>query len=214
MSPAGQLRTEGFAYGLECGAWSAYQQGRPFDVPAFETALARLGKDADFVVLPDIVGGGDPSLEMSMRWMHRVYNATERVLIAVQDGHEPWQVDELLGPRCGVFVGGSTSWKLATAPRWAAVARAKGAWCHVGRVNTKRRIALCGVAGATSFDGTSVVRFPCNLERLDRATRAATAQGGLELESGLVDESDRPRCSPLLPVREKNIELPIGELAP
>jgi hypothetical protein len=87
--------------------------------------------------------------------------------------------------------GGSTAWKLATTPRWAAVARKKGAWCHVGRVNTKRRIALCGAAGASSFDGTSVVRFPSTMGRLDRATQRATRQGGLELDDGVVADSDR-----------------------
>lgn len=85
------------------------------------------------------------------------------------------------------------AWKLSTMPSWAALARSKGAMCHVGRVNTKRRIALCGAAGASSFDGTSVVRFPVNLERLNRAVETARRQGAFELETGAVDDADRPR---------------------
>jgi hypothetical protein len=194
VSAAGELRTEGFQYALDNGAWSAYQRGDRFDESAFLLALNKLGRDADFVVLPDIVSGGEQSLDLTFRWMQRVYRATERVLISVQDGHEPWQIDELLGPRVGVFVGGSTGWKLATTPRWAAVARAKSSWCHVGRVNTKRRIALCGAAGALSFDGTSVVQYPSTIDRLDRATRRATLQGGLAFDDGLVPDDQHPCC--------------------
>jgi hypothetical protein len=192
VSAAGVLRTEGFPYALDNGAWSAHQQRRPFDERAFARALAQLGGAADFVVLPDIVCGGEASLELSFRWMHRCLSAAPRVLIAVQNGHEPWQVDELLSPRVGVFVGGDTDWKLATLPRWAAVAAARGAWCHVGRVNSARRIALCGAAGVTSFDGTSAIRFPPTIDLLDRATTRARAQLAIALEDGRIPDAERP----------------------
>jgi hypothetical protein len=193
VSAAGELRTEGFRYALDNGAWSAHQQRRAFDEVAFATALAKLGRDADFVVMPDIVAGGEASLELSFRWMRRVLDAAQVGLIAVQDGHEAWQLDELLGPRVGLFVGGTTRWKIDTIPRWAAVARARGAVCHVGRVNTRRRIALCGDAGATSFDGTSVTLFPSTLGRLQQATVAARRQVSMVLDDGRVADTDRPR---------------------
>lgn len=192
VSAAGVLRTEGSAYALDNGAWSAHQQGRAFDARAFGHALHQLGAGADFVVAPDIVCGGEASLELSFRWMRRCLDAAPRMLIAVQNGHEPWQIDELLGPRVGVFVGGDTEWKITTLPRWAAVATARGAWCHVGRVNTARRIALCGAAGATSFDGTSVIRFPSTLDQLDRATVTARAQAAFTFDDGVIAEDDRP----------------------
>jgi hypothetical protein len=182
VSAAGVLRTEGFRYALDNGAWSAFQRGQAFDEPAFMRALDMLGASADFVVVPDIVCGGEASLELSWRWLARVLDVAPVALFAVQDGHEPWQLDEVLGPRIGIFVGGSTEWKIATMRTWAATARARSAWCHVGRVNTARRIALCADAGVTSFDGTSVTKFPSTLPLLERSRSFGVRQGRLLLD--------------------------------
>lgn len=176
VSATGALRNEGLPYALDNGAWTAFQQGKPFDEKKFGHALAKMGRDADFVVIPDIVAGGLPSLEMSLRWMRRVLDASERGLVAVQDGIEPADIIDLIGQRVGIFVGGSTPWKLRTMPMWGVLAAQKGAWLHVGRVNSGKRIQLCADAGATSFDGTSVPRFPKNLRPLERALRRADAQ--------------------------------------
>jgi hypothetical protein len=130
-----------------------------------------MGRDADWTTIPDIVAGGHASLEMSLRWMRRVLDECGRGLLAVQDGIVTDDVRHLIGDRVGIFVGGSTAWKVSTLAQWARLARERGAWCHVGRVNTARRIALCQSAGATSFDGTSVSRFAKSMPRLDAARR-------------------------------------------
>ncbi len=178
VSAAGVLRHEGFPYALDNGAWSAFTQGRPFDERLFLKALGSLGRNADWVVIPDVVQGGHASLEFSLRWMRRVLDETERGLVAVQDGLEERDVASFLGSRVGLFVGGSTVWKERTMPAWCALARRVGCWAHVGRVNTARRIHLCGVAGATSFDGTSASRYSKTLRPLDHARRQL-ALGGL-----------------------------------
>lgn len=171
VSAAGELRSEGFPYALDNGAWSAFTQGKPFSVPDFTRALAKMGRDADWVVMPDVVQGGHASLELSLRWMRRVLDETERGLIAVQDGLDEKDVGSFLGKRVGLFIGGSTAWKLATLPRWTALGARVGCWVHVGRVNTVRRIHLCGLAGATSFDGTSASRFSKTVQKLTHAAR-------------------------------------------
>jgi len=81
-------------------------------------------------------------------------------------------VDEVrpyLGGDVGIFVGGSTPWKLATMAEWADLAREKRAWCHVARVNTALRIRKVALAGATSFDGSSASRFFVSQAGLGRA---------------------------------------------
>ncbi len=180
VSAAGVLRTEGFQYALDNGAWSAYTHGQPFDERLFGEALRQLGSNADWTVIPDIVAGGPASLDLSLRWMRRVLDETPRALLAVQDGMSAVDVRPWLGERVGIFVGGSTEWKLSTLPEWCELAREVGCWAHVGRVNTKRRIALCHEAGATSFDGTSATRFAKSLPRLEGARRQLSLLAGIK----------------------------------
>lgn len=169
VSAAGVLRHEGFPYALDNGAWSAYTQGRPFDEAAFNRALRLMGARADWTVIPDIVAGGAASLDLSLRWMRQVLDESPRGMIAVQDGMTPGDVASFIGPRVGVFVGGSTTWKLENMAAWAALARSKGAWCHVGRVNTVRRIGQVIACGAHSFDGTSATKFVVTIPKLTHA---------------------------------------------
>lgn len=171
VSLEGVQRTEGFPYGLDNGAWARFQQGRPFVESAFRAGLVKLGRDADWVVIPDIVMGGAASLEMSLRWMRVVLDETGRGLIAVQNGMTAKDVQPFLGERVGIFVGGDTRWKEQTIGVWSELGRRVGCWVHVGRVNTARRIRICTSEGATSFDGSSASRFAVNVPRLDAATR-------------------------------------------
>lgn len=170
VSATGVLRSEGFRYALDNGAWTAHQQGTEFDARKFGRALARMGSGADWIVVPDIVAGGRKSLELSVSWLPRVL-AVAPCVLAVQNGMSPRDVMGLLGPRVGLFVGGDTEWKLETIPMWCDVGRQAGCIVHVGRVNTARRIALCDAHGVTSFDGTSATRYAVTLPRLDRARR-------------------------------------------
>lgn len=170
VSARGVLRHEGFQYALDNGAWTAFQRGEQFDAGAFQRAVDLLGVGSDFIVVPDIVAGGLWSLDFSMSWLDRLRGVAP-LLLAVQDGISPDDVRNLIGRDLGVFVGGTTDWKLMTMQAWGAVARRAGAHLHVGRVNTSRRIALCSAAGADSFDGSSATRFAVTLRPLDLARR-------------------------------------------
>lgn len=183
VSARGALRTEGFPYALDNGAWTSFQRREPFDAAAFERAIALLGAGADWIVVPDIVMGGIASLNFSRAWLARLQHhrslAGVTFLVAVQNGMAPGQVRDLVGPRVGIFVGGDTAWKLATMAGWARLAHAKGALCHVGRVNSARRIRLCAAAGVDSFDGSGVSRFASALPPLERARRQGDLEGWL-----------------------------------
>jgi len=171
VSAEGSHRTEGFPYALDNGAWSAYTHGRPFSETRFAALLTALGDRCDWAVLPDEVAGGARSLDLSLRWMRRVLDAAPMALLAVQDGMSVEDVRPWIGPRVGIFVGGSTPWKLKTMRQWCALAGDADAWSHVARVNSAVRIARCTEAGARSFDGTSASRYAVTLPGLDRARK-------------------------------------------
>lgn len=160
----------GFKYGVDNGAWRAFQQGTEFAARPFEKLVERVGSGADFVVIPDIVAGGARSLEFSVSWLPKL-RGLRRLLLPVQDGMSIEQVGDVLREwsTVGIFLGGSTEWKLATMYQWGAVAAAMRCYYHIGRVNTSRRIRLAAEAGADSFDGTSASMFSCNVPKLNAA---------------------------------------------
>ena len=103
--------------------------------------------------------------------MRRVLDSCERALLPTQDGLTATDVRSYIGARIGLFVGGSTAWKLRSLPEWAELSRAAGCWLHVARVNSRKRILLCSANGVTSIDGTSATRYASTLPLLDGAVR-------------------------------------------
>lgn len=178
VSATGRHNAHGFKHCVDNGEWTRHSKELATGIPqewdqgAFERVVALFGATADFVVAPDRVGGGQESLAISLEWLPKLLPLTRRVLIAVQEGIAEDDIRDLLGYRVGVFVGGlDDGWKEGTMASWATLARSRGAYCHVGRVNTVRRIRICGEARVDSFDGTAVTKFPSNLPMLDEARR-------------------------------------------
>lgn len=171
VSARGVHRTEGFPYAIDNGAWTAFQRGEAFDADSFVRVLDALGSGADWIVVPDVVADARASLALTESWLPRVAAYGRPMLIAVQDGMCPDDVAPWVASGCGVFLGGSTEWKLAQAIPWGRWCAERGAYFHVARVNTCRRIRLAQEAGAHSIDGTSASRFAVNIPRLDNACR-------------------------------------------
>lgn len=160
---------DGFPYAIDNGAWIAHVAGKEWNEDAFLETVERIGEGADFIVVPDIVEGGLESLERTKAWLPRL--ASYPTLIAVQDGIEPEHVDGLLGDRVGIFLGGSTDYKLDTMFVWGEVCKRAGCHYHIGRVNSKSRVLRCMAAGAHSFDGSGVTRWPYHLPEIETARR-------------------------------------------
>lgn len=169
-------------YCLDSGAWTAFQKKQSFDEAAFEMMIDRYGRDADFVVLPDVVAGGLESLALSIKWICRAFRACERVLLPVQNGMNVDDVRDVVGGHLGIFIGGDTEWKLRTMETWSALARERRTWCHVGRVNSAKRIKMCAQAGIDSIDGTSATRFSVTTPRLARAARVGAERARQQQE--------------------------------
>lgn len=172
VSRAGAWRTEGFDdYVLDNGAWSDFQANRSFDEDAFERLIELLGARAAWIVLPDVVAGGLASLELSLRWSNRCLSICPLVLIAVQDGMTVDDIAPFVGSSVGVFLGGSTEWKISTMGLWGAFCRERGLHYHVARVNSAKRMAMAEAAGADSVDGSSGSRYAVTVAPLTAASR-------------------------------------------
>ena len=172
IEPSQNYRTPSpLPYGLDNGAWGCHTRGLPFNVGGFERVLRDHGANADWIVLPDIVGGGLKSLRMSMSWVPRLEQFGRQLLLPVQDGMTVEDVRSTLSPQIGIFLGGSTDWKLETMGAWGELAKKRDCLFHVARVNSIKRINLCRDAGADSFDGSSPTRFRKTLRKLDLARR-------------------------------------------
>jgi hypothetical protein len=172
---------DGLPYMLDNGAWACHQAGIEWRPAPFLRMLDRLGGGIAgstaprFAVLPDIVGGGEQSLDRSLDfWAQRQRDGIEeRVgqwLLAVQDGLTPEVIRPVLEQhRFGIFVGGSTPWKWGTVHEWAELAHDLGTSIHVGRVNSLRRAVLCRDLGVSSIDGSSVTVYSVNAPKMARA---------------------------------------------
>lgn len=144
VSRAGVWRTEGFdRFVADNGAWADFQAGRAFDEDEYERFLEWLEAQAtvpDWCILPDVVAGGAASLALSTRYLNRCMAVSPLVLIAVQDGMEAHDLAPLVGPRVGIFLGGSTEWKLKTMRYWGEFCIERQLHYHIARVNTAKRM--------------------------------------------------------------------------
>ena len=178
LGPDNPTWRKGMSNAIDNGAWGCAQQGVPFREKPFMDLVEKHGAAADFVVVPDIVAGGMKSLEFSLSWLPRLKHL-KRILLPVQNGEDGIPDIDIKSasdvlrdmPNLGLFLGGSTKWKLSTMYDWGIVAKVMDRYYHVGRVNTGKRIRLAEEAGADSFDGTSATMFSCTLPMLDCARR-------------------------------------------
>jgi hypothetical protein len=165
---------KGFRFAIDNGAWGAFKNNLPFNWEGFADLVENHGGGADFIIVPDVVCKPKESMELSLAWLDKLKHY-RLILFALQDGMLPEDIGSLLErhKNMGLFLGGSTEWKLKTLYSWGMVAHAFRRYYHVGRVNTVRRIRLCQEAGAQSFDGTSATMYSCTIPKLENARRQA-----------------------------------------
>ena len=140
-----------------------------FDRDSFLSLLKRESKRRKlcrFVAVPDVIGSARRTLEIFDRWYEQI--SQWPLALVAQDGQEnlpiPWDAI------AGVFIGGSTDWKLsAHAEAVIKAAQALGKWVHVGRVNTPARFERFEKLGVDSIDGTGLSRYSYMRERIHKA---------------------------------------------
>lgn len=143
---------EGEPWAFDNGAFRDWKSGRKFNPDAFLRRLDRAYRIGIpyLAVAPDIVCGGERSLEFSLGWLERL-PAEWPWFLAVQDGMKIGDVEKVIHLFDGIFLGGSDCFKW-TAWHWCNLAHKHGRKFHFGRAGTARKISFARKIGADSCD--------------------------------------------------------------
>lgn len=170
---------DGLPYVLDNGVWACHEAGIEWKPEPMRKMVERLGMTAGgrpgWLVLPDIVAGGEASLDKSLSFLEDngawLREHVPHVALAVQNGMTPATVGPLLERyKIGViFVGGDFAWKWSTVQDWAELGLDLGVRVHVGRVNGQHRAELCRDLGVASIDGSCVSRYAVNARKMSLA---------------------------------------------
>jgi len=140
---------------MDNGAYSG------FDVTGFMAMLERFYRrpGCRFVAAPDVVADAHTTLGNWPFWSRVIRSTGFPPALVGQDGMTtkdiPWS--EI----CALFIGGTTEWKLSDqAARLIGMAKARGLWVHMGRVNTHQRIRTAYARGCDSIDGSAFSKWP------------------------------------------------------
>jgi len=126
-----------------------------------QKTVARYGADRClWAVAPDIPFDAVGTFAESRPWLAKIRSLGIPAAFAAQDGCD---VDGLLpwGEFDVLFLAGSTEWKIGpVAARLSREANERGLAVHMGRVNSRRRLAAAEWFGCASADGTYLAYGP------------------------------------------------------
>jgi hypothetical protein len=116
-------------------------------------------ESALFATVPDVVGSHAGTLERWWQWHDAVADLGYKPAFVLQDGVV---LEEIPWAQMGaLFIGGTTDFKLSETSREVTqMAKERGKWVHMGRVNSQKRIRLAYEWGCDSVDGTFLAFAP------------------------------------------------------
>jgi hypothetical protein len=138
------------------GAFSYYLQGKSFDSKKYLRHIEKCSKHTPpiFAVIPDIVAGGERSLEYSLEWLSSGKLPSKwRWYLALQDGMRMSDVFDVADYIDGLFIGGTLKFK-STAPTWCDRASRFDLPVHFGRCGIHKRIDFAYRSGCDSIDSS------------------------------------------------------------
>lgn len=148
-----EQHVSGFTHwAADCGAFAAWKNGRPFDADHWQRWLVTVPPGARFVVVPDVVADHKATRELWDIYAPIVLAAGHTAAFVLQNGIRRGQVPEDAG---AVFIGGDDEFKMGSlAANIVWDAHDDSLWCHMGRVNSWKRMARAAAMGCDSVDGT------------------------------------------------------------
>ncbi len=167
-------------YFFDNGAYKSYRDGDEFNGKLFIKKLWELearmqfgfALEADFIVLPDIVAGGDESLDFSLQWSEYIDDNLAHVsrhnhfYLPVQNDMDMDNVERVIKRRMvdGLFVGGTKQWKYSDGHKWVELAHRYGLPVHVGGIGSKKDIEWARTVGFDSVDSGIAMIHPHHLK--------------------------------------------------
>lgn len=153
VTPLTRRKLRRFPFAVDNGAFSKFSERGFF---ALLNRCQEMRDQCLFVAVPDVVACSDRTLALFEHYAPRLQEWP--LAFVCQDGQEdnpvPW--DRI----AAVFIGGSTDWKCGRGAEYCArMAKDRGKWLHVGRVNTPARFDRFLAIGADSVDGTGISRY-------------------------------------------------------
>lgn len=152
-------------YAIDNGAYGYHTRGQDFNGGAFLSLCDKYAENADWIVIPDKVGNWTETQKMAMRWINILLSYKKPLMMVAQDGAEEndyqalrsWTSNNIISG--GIFVGGTTEWKLNHMSKLVEICQQSNKICHVGRVNSAQRLIQCHDTGVHSVDGSGASRF-------------------------------------------------------
>ena len=146
----------GEPWGFDNCAYRDFTAGISYSDAVYRKSLdlaVASGSEPYMAVLPDIVGEGLRSLDLSLRYLGEVGGSLPpwEWYLAVQDGLEPRDIEGV--PVAGVFLGGTTMYK-RRAGEWCNWAHSNRIRFHWGRCGTIKKLRTAKIIGADSIDST------------------------------------------------------------
>jgi len=169
-------------YFLDNGAFSHNFDGELW-VATLEEALTEMPTEPDFVVLPDVPGDAEATIEKHRRWLY-----DEPLPLGAGEIMRYWviqpglpideQIDAVEGCQ-GVFVGGTKRWLRAHGAEVVREARARGLRTHVGNPGGEDGLVWAYRTGFDSADTTTVFQngYWHYLDQLEEATEETGGTG-------------------------------------
>ncbi len=161
------------------GAYKSFKNGTEFDSKLFIKKLWELeakiqfgeALEADFIVLPDIVAGGDESLDFSLQWAEYIDERMSHIAkynflyLPVQDGMDIDNVERVIKRRMvdGLFLGGTKAFKYAEGKAWTELAHKYNLPIHAGGIGTRKDIEWSKEIGFNSVDSGIAMIHPHHL---------------------------------------------------
>lgn len=156
----GNVVPDGALYACDNGKFGKGWPGPDAWWAWLQRTVARYGPDRClWAVAPDVPFDAAGTLAESRPWLARIRSLGIPAAFAAQDGCDriglPWDEFDVL------FLAGSTEWKIGpVAQRLAREATDRGLTVHMGRVNSRRRLAIAEWFGCHSADGTYLAFGP------------------------------------------------------